>query len=275
MTGTTQPERPTVTALLDDLLAEQAGVRELLAGVGSDDWGRPTSPGWTVRDQVAHLAFFEARAATSVEHPALFAEERRRALADTDAYEREHLRALPDDGAAALTAWEVAADRFRRACVAADPSTRVQWFGPDMGLLSMVTARLMETWAHGQDVAQGLGIDRAPTARLRHVAALAVRARPQGYLVRGLTVPREDVRVELSGPGGESWTFGPSGAAQWVRGTAEDFCLALVRRRHVDDTALTWAGEQAGEWLHIGQAYAGPPGAGPSRAPAPAHGRRS
>ena len=31
------------------------------------------------------------------------------------------------------------------------------WYGPSMSARSFVTARLMETWAHGMDVADALG----------------------------------------------------------------------------------------------------------------------
>jgi uncharacterized protein (TIGR03084 family) len=134
-----------------------------------------------------------------------------------------------------------------------------------MSVLSMVTARLMETWAHGQDVADALGVSRASSDRLRHVAGLAVRARGQGYAVRGLAVPELPVRVELSGPRGESWTFGPDDAASTVRGPAEDLCLVLTRRRHVDDSALECRGDAAREWMEIGQVFAGPPGPDPAR----------
>ena len=65
-----------------------------------------------------------------------------------------------------------------------------------MGVMSFVSARLMETWAHGQDVADaltgarpGAAAGRTPTDRLRHIAHLGVRARPYSYVVRGLEVP--------------------------------------------------------------------------------------
>lgn len=45
-----------------------------------------------------------------------------------------------------------------------------------MSAVSSVTARLMETWAHGQDIADVLGVDRQPTARLRHIAHLRAQA---------------------------------------------------------------------------------------------------
>ena len=50
----------------------------------------------------------------------------------------------------------------------------------------MATARLMETFAHGRDVADALGAHaRAATARLRHVCHLGVRTRGFAYLING------------------------------------------------------------------------------------------
>jgi uncharacterized protein (TIGR03084 family) len=134
-----------------------------------------------------------------------------------------------------------------------------------MSATSMGTARLMETWAHGQDVADALGVVREPTDRLRHVAWIGIRARDYAYLVRGLTPPAEPFRVELTAPDGEEWLYGPQGATQRISGPALDFCLLVTQRVHRDDTALTAEGVDAAHWLTIAQAFAGP--AGPGRAP--------
>ncbi len=120
----------------------------------------------------------------------------------------------------------------------------------------------METWAHGQDVADALGVTREPTARLRHVAHLGVRALPYSYTVWGREVPAAPVRVELTAPDGGLWTWGPEGAADRVTGPALDFCLLVTQRRHRADTAVAATGAVAQEWLEIAQAFAGPPGPG-------------
>jgi uncharacterized protein (TIGR03084 family) len=128
----------------------------------------------------------------------------------------------------------------------------------------MVTARLMETWAHGQDVADTLGTSRQPTDRLRHVAHIGVRARDYAYHVNGLTPPDEAFRVELTGPSGDTWVWGPEQAVQRVTGPSLDFCLLVTQRRHRDDLTVTAEGSEAEHWLTIAQAFAGPPGAGRS-----------
>jgi uncharacterized protein (TIGR03084 family) len=120
----------------------------------------------------------------------------------------------------------------------------------------------METWAHGQDVADGLGETRTPSARLRHVAFLGYRSLPNSYRSRGLEVPEASVRVELDGTAGEPWSFGPEGATDRVHGPAVDFCLVVTQRRHLDDTDLVCDGPVASEWMAIAQAFAGPPGPG-------------
>ena len=126
----------------------------------------------------------------------------------------------------------------------------------------MATARIMETWAHGQDVVDALGIEREPTGRIRHVAHLAVRTRDFAYMINGLTPPTEPFRVELTGPGGELWTWGPEEATQRVTGAALDFALLATQRRHRDDCDVRAEGAEAQRWLEIAQAFAGPPGNG-------------
>ncbi|PVE08125.1 TIGR03084 family metal-binding protein, partial [Streptomyces scopuliridis] len=155
--------------------------------------------------------------------------------------------------------------RLHLALRGAPPGARFPWYGPPMSAASMATARLMETWAHGQDIADALGVRREPTARLRHVAWIGVRARDYAYLVRGKQPPAEPFRVELAAPGGELWTYGPEGAAQRVTGPALDFCLLATQRAHRADLAVRAEGPDADAWLDIAQAFAGP--AGPGRAP--------
>lgn len=166
-------------------------------------------------------------------------------------------------------------DRAHRAMVEAfsiaDPSTRVPWYGPPMGTLSFISARLMETWAHGQDVCDALGVERIPTARLKHIAHLGVRARPFSYIVRGMEVPNGRIDVAVVAPDGDEWRWeigDPSdeGPVATVTGSALDFCLVVTQRRNVVDTDLVVQGNLATDWISVAQAFAGAPG--PGRPPA-------
>ena len=139
------------------------------------------------------------------------------------------------------------------------PKDRIPWFGPSMSALSFATARLMETWAHGQDVAITLGRPIEPTDRLRHVCHIGITTRGWSYVNRGLTVPEGDVRVELVAPSGAVWTWGPEAATAAVNGTAYDFAMVTTQRCAIGDTALVCRGEMALDWMQRAQAFAGPP----------------
>ncbi len=250
--------------LADDLTAETAALRDMVAGLDDSGWRTPTpAAGWTVGDQISHLAYFDDAAIQSATDPEGFREQTLPAFAEggqtaDDIAERYRSMSGPE-----LLAWF---DASRRRLIAVfsdlDPALRLPWFGLPMSAASSLTARIMETWAHGQDVADALGVRRQPTARLRHIAHIGVRALPYSFAVNGLEVPPEPVRVELTGPDGQLWTWGPPGAANRVTGPALDFCLLVTQRRHADDTAITAEGSAAIRWLSVAQAFAGPPGSG-------------
>ena len=138
-----------------------------------------------------------------------------------------------------------------------------------MSAASSLTARIMETWAHTQDIADALGVTREPTDRLRHVAHIGVGARAFSYAVHGET-PAAEIRIELTGPDGTPWTWGPADAEDRVTGPALDFCLLVTQRRHRDDLALVIEGPAAAEWMSIAQAFAGAAGTGRSPGGQPA-----
>jgi len=252
-------------ALLDDLGAEFAAVDTLVAAGDPARWARPTpAAGWDVVDQISHLAFFEERAAMAVADSASFTAEVARAAADLDGYMAEHLqrgRALGGEGT--LAWWRRAREETLAAAGGLGGDERIPWYGPAMSPMAFFTARLMETWAHGTDVADALGRRLAPTDRLRHVAELGVRTFGWSFANRGLAVPEERVRVTLRSPDGERlWRWNEDGSGGSIAGPAEDFCRVVTQRRHVDDTDLVVTGEVARRWMAIAQCFAGPPGPG-------------
>ena len=286
-TSATSAESSAVTVgrLTADLTAETSELAAVLSRLRPPDWGRDTpAEGWTVRDQVTHLAFFDDATRLAVTDSVAFVAQRAELLALGDRFPdvvAARYRHLP--GRDCLDWFLSSRDALLAACQAADPRVRLPWYGPDMGLASSVTARLMETWAHGQDILDALGARREPTARLRHIADLGVRTFAFSFRLRGRPVPDVRVRVELSGPGSQDspagpdgprwqrWSWGPGDAADRVEGDAHEFCLVVTQRRNVADTGLTVTGPVAAEWLAIAQAFAGaatdtrPPGVVPAR----------
>jgi uncharacterized protein (TIGR03084 family) len=256
-----------MSALADDLAAESVEVRALVTGLDAAGWRRDTpAEGWTIADQVSHLAYFDDVAVQSAVDPDAFRAEQERIEAGGGVDPDGVAAQFRDLSGGELLRWfDLSRERLVETFRELDPGLRVPWFGPAMSAASSLTARIMETWAHGQDIADALGAPRVPSARLRHVAHIGVGARAYSYAVNELDLPAAPVRVELAAPGGEVWTWGPPEAPDRITGSALDFALLITQRRHRDDLALEVSGPAAEEWARIGQAFAGVAGTG--RAP--------
>ncbi|WP_329300323.1 TIGR03084 family metal-binding protein [Streptomyces sp. NBC_00659] len=252
------------TPVFDDLRDESEELDRLVAGLSPDRWALATpAAGWTVAHQIAHLAWTDHSALLSVTDADAFHGLVEKALAAPATFVDEGAEEgarLPSGEL--LARWRTGRAALDRALRASVPGARFPWYGPPMSGASMATGRLMETWAHGQDVADALGVVRPPTDRLRHVVRIGVRARDFAFAARGLAVPAEEFRVEILAPSGDTWTYGPEDAPQRVTGTALDFCLLVTQRAHRADVDVRAEGPDADRWLGIAQAFAGPPGDG-------------
>jgi uncharacterized protein (TIGR03084 family) len=252
-----------LATLRNDLLAEQVVLDAVVSGLAVEQWAAPTpSPGWTVADQIGHLAYFDEAAALAITDPEGFRDsvealyEAAAAEGGSDNFTLGAFRSLPP--ARKIEAWRDNRTRLAGASATLADGARVVWYGPSMGAKSFLTARLMEVWAHGNDVVEAVGATRPATDRLRHIARLGYITRGWSYAVRGEKAPAGEVRLVLAGPSGQSWTWGPEDADDTVSGSAEDFCLVVTQRRNLDDTGLQ-AGELGRHWLLRAQAFAGPP----------------
>ena len=252
-----------VLQLGNDLMAETEDLVALVTSLSPAQWETPTpAPGWSIRDQVGHLAYFDEQLTLAATDADGFARGRLEALADVDSFVEAATQAARQRPVADLVPWLYEARHTMIEATGGATEKRIPWFGPDMSIASALTARIMETWAHGQDVADALGRTRTPSDRLRHVCFLGYRSLPNSYRSRRLEVPEAPVLVVLEGTDGLPWTFGPPGAVNQVRGSALDFCLVVTQRRHRDDTDLVCEGTVSTQWLDIAQAFAGPPGPG-------------
>ena len=250
------------------LAALTARLDEIVEAAGPDHWNTDTpAEGWDVGMQIAHLAWTDEVSVVAINDPDAFRGVVDKAMADptgfVDAGAAEIVATGRDE---VLARWRLARGELADALKAADPGDQIPWFGPPMRSKSMTTARIMETWAHGVDVADAVGVavdtDPAFVGALPHVARLGVRTRAFAYTMNGLEAPGSEIHVALSGPGGEVLEFGPTDAEQKVTGPLLDFCLLVTQRVHPDDTALEAVGEDARGWLRIAQAFAGLPGGG-------------
>jgi uncharacterized protein (TIGR03084 family) len=260
-----------MTLLLGDLRDETEVVDALVAELAPERWSLETpSAGWSIHDQVSHLAYFDHAATLAATDPEQFTVEAEALMArgsDFATVVAERYRSIPSDE---VLAWfRTARAALLEVFATVDPARRLPWYGLPMSPASSITARLMETWAHGQDIADALGRPHPATGRLRHVAHLGVQTFGFAFDLRHLEVPTVPVFVDLEAPDGGHWTWGDPAASDRVSGSASDFCLVVTQRRHRDDTGLVAEGPVADRWLSIAQAFAGPPG--PGRAPTGAY----
>ncbi len=253
-----------LTATVADLRAESDELDGIVTDLTEEGWRTPTpAAGWTVAHQIAHLLWTDRVALTAVTDEPGFAEllteaaENPAGFVDAGA---EEVAATPPS--TLLARWRATRNRLHDELPRVADGRKLPWFGPPMGATSMATARLMETWAHGLDVADALGVTRRPTARLRSIAHIGVRTRDFAFAINGLPAPDEPFLVELHAPDGTTWSWGPGDARQRVTGSAEDFCMLVTQRRPRTELDVTAEGVDAQRWLTIAQAFAGPPGGG-------------
>jgi uncharacterized protein (TIGR03084 family) len=259
---------PTVNELCEDLNSEHESLDRVVRDLTSTAWGHPTpAAGWDVRDTISHLCFFDEAATLAVEEPATFEAWRNELVATMGGGSEPDVeigRKTPSDEEL-LERWRTSRARFVEAATAAaasSPAPRVTWFGPPMSLASFVTARIMETWAHGIDVRDALQLPLRPdaeTPRLRHVCHIGYGARAFTFAAHGIPDPGDPVKLEVSAPDGSTWTWGFEDSNQRITGTALDVALVFTQRRHPSRTSVRAVGSTAHTWLSIAQAFAGPP----------------
>lgn len=248
-------------AICDDLEAETAALRAVVANLTEEQWRLATpAAGWDTHETVVHLGQADWAASLAVLDQTGFGDLKTAMSSGGTDLARAAEADIDSMSGAEVWAWfENERARMIAAFRELGAKDRIPWFGPDMSALSFATARLMETWSHGADVADTFGLPWPDTDRLRHVAHIGVTTRGWSYVNRGLPVPEGNVRVELTSPSGELWAWGPADAESTVTGPALDFCLLATQRRHRSEVNLVGTGALADEWLDIAQAFAGPP----------------
>lgn len=247
--------------IVADLKAEQEALDNFLCTLKDWQWDLPTpAEGWSVRDSVSHIAHIDEVAVSFLQGDYAALDEAAKVGMAFNEIGPKRGRAMKPSQI--LEWWRNVRETECEHLMKTDPKARIPWFGPPMGARAFATARLMETWAHGLDCYDAVGVEPVDTDRLRHVAMIAYLAMPYAYTVNGLEVTSTPIRIELVLPSGETWSRGSDDADNIIRGTASEFCRVAVRRRHWKDTKLEVVGDEARRYIEIAQTYAGPPGSG-------------
>ncbi|HSV45137.1 MAG TPA: TIGR03084 family metal-binding protein [Ramlibacter sp.] len=252
-----------------DLLAEYEALAVTARGLTAAQWAVPTGFfHWTPWDEIAHLCYFDAAALLAVQGQAAFGNHlatlmprlaRGEQISDIA---REAYDSVP--GPELLTRWRSVFVRLVDALAALGPTERLPWYGPPMSARSFASARLMEVWAHGQDIHDAVRASRPATRRLRHIAHIGVTTYGWSFVNRKLPVPSPGPHVCLMGPDADEWAWGDPSSQNSVKGPAHDFCLVVTQRRNLADTSLQIRGAGAQAWMDIAQCFAGPPADGPT-----------
>jgi uncharacterized protein (TIGR03084 family) len=243
--------------VFDDLAAEYDRLDGIFAGLSAAEWVRPSAAaGWRVVDVLLHLAQTEeAVAATLTGAPArsdVVAPDRGPVSVD-EAVDRwvAAERAGPE---VVYPRWQAARRTSVEVLRAADPDQATQWIAAPLRPATLATTRLAEHWAHALDITGPLSISYPDTARLRHVAWLGHRTLPYAFAVAN--EQPGPVRVELTGPDGEPWRFGPADAPSVISGSAGAFCRVGARRLAPEESGLTATGPHGAAALRVLRNYA-------------------
>lgn len=247
----------------EDFRAESRALAAILKDLDEAGFDRPTLfKGWTIDDVIGHLHLFNVAAAETLKGPEVFGRfiapllagmKAGRSLRDLQYPWLDGLR-----GRALYAAWKSTAEDLADAYAATDPKARVAWVGPEMSALSSITARQMETWAHGQEIFDALGLDRVDSDRIRNIAHLGVVTYGWSFRNRGQEAPAPAPHVVLTAPSGAVWTWNEPQDDNVVRGSAVEFAQVVTQVRALADTGLVATGGPAGDWMRIAQCFAGP-----------------
>lgn len=248
-----------------DFLDESEVLNAVLVGLSDPAFDQVTQfKDWTINDVLQHLHFFNDLADKSAFQPEVFAaeyaafSEARKAHGGSMVAATRNVMGNPR-GQALREMWIDTARAMTPRFAAADPKARVQWAGPDMSVRSSITARQMESWAHGQEVFDVLGLDRTETDRIRNIAHLGVSTYGWTFFNRGEDIPQPTPYVRLIAPSGAIWEWGEPSEAERVEGNAVQFCQVTAQTRSIADTDLKMTGPNATRWMAIAQCFAGPP----------------
>jgi uncharacterized protein (TIGR03084 family) len=247
-----------------DFQAESDDLLGLLEGLNEQDWDRATQfKHWTINDVVAHLHLFNYAADLSLQDSNRFASLMRDLNQSTArgtphlAFTHAWLRGARNRDL--MNRWRDFYHEMTRHFMTADPKRRVPWAGPSMSVRSSITARLMETWAHGQAAYDLMGETRKETDRIRNIAVLGINTFSWSFANRRMAVPPTIPYLRLIAPFGAVWEWGEQDPANCIEGRAVEFCQVVTQVRNVADTSLKVVGPTAGAWMSIAQCFAGPP----------------
>ncbi len=254
--------------LCRELAREYEAIDDMVKELSDAQWESKTPfYDWTIHDEICHITYFDDKANLAATDPDGFNKDMAKIFEGITSYEDFFEKSLKNlkklSPKELMKYWISERTRMIGTLELLEQTDKIPWYGPPMNAKSFVIARIMETWAHGQDIADTVKHTRKPSDRLKYIAEIGIKTFGWSYVNRQREKPSQKCRVELTSPSGETWIWNEDQRENLVTGSAEDFCLVVSQRRHIDDTGLKTKGEIAREWMLIAQAFAGPAEMGP------------
>ncbi len=253
-----------------DFQAESDALYDLLKPLKDADFERKTLfKDWTVNDVLQHLHYFNYAADLSLRDEQGILN----LIADLqEAYGRgETMVSYTNDqlngikGQALLKLWHDYYTGMVENFHNVDPKKRLKWAGPDMSVLSSITARLMETWSHAQEIYDLLGVVREEKDHIKNIVVMGNNTFGWTFKNRGEEIPEPRPFLKLTAPSGDNWEFNEPGTGESIEGLASEFCQVVTQTRNIEDTSLDVSGEIATRWMAVAQCFAGPPRTPPAK----------
>lgn len=243
--------------IINDLIAEQVVVDSLVSKLTEEQWHMPVPvEKWNIKDAILHIAFFDYAANKLMNGGA----EDLLAISP-ESGEDEYVRPTAFHhltGAEALRWWREERTYMTSTFLDKNPKDRIPWApGLPMSAKSLVSARLMELWAHSVDIYDALGMDPLVEDRITSTLFLSWQARPNAYRINDLELPDTPMYLELTLPSGRLWAKGDPLAEDYIKGSAKEWALVSIRRRNWMDTDLEVNGDEARRYATIVQTFAG------------------
>ncbi len=218
---------------------------------------------WTINDVLYHLHVWNIAALLSLKNENEFKEFMQNFMeavkSGNSAREYEKILSDNTEGLDLLNLWKETYEKISNEFAKSDPKKRVKWAGPDMSVRSSITARHMETWAHGQEIFDQLGFERIDTDRIKNIVVIGVNTFGWTYINRNLSIPKKMPKLSLLSPSNELWEWNEDNEEDMISGSATEFSQVVTQVRNINDTSLKVSGKIANEWMSIAQCFAGPP----------------
>ncbi len=218
---------------------------------------------WTINDVLYHLHVWNIAALLSLKNENEFKEFMQNFMeaikSGNSAREYEKILSDNTEGLDLLNLWKETYEKISNEFAKSDPKKRVKWAGPDMSVRSSITARHMETWAHGQEIFDQLGFERIDTDRIKNIVVIGVNTFGWTYINRNISIPEKMPKLSLLSPSNELWEWNEDNEEDMISGSATEFSQVVTQVRNINDTSLKVSGKIANEWMSIAQCFAGPP----------------